>query len=189
MAGVDALGFVFAPLSGRRLEPGIARQLVSEVPAFVTCVGLFQDQEPQEVDDVLEHVPLGILQFHGSEPASYCRQFGMPYIKAVSMSSPDALESAEREFADARGLLLDSHEPGQPGGTGAVFDWTRIRASQLPIVIAGGLTPHNVASVVIEHRPWAVDVSSGVESEPGVKDISLIEEFMHEVERGNRKDA
>jgi phosphoribosylanthranilate isomerase len=177
---------VFAPLSPRRLRADAARELIAAVPAFVTCVGLFQDQGAAEVSAVLERVSLGLLQFHGAESAEYCARFGLPYVKAVSMELPDSLEAAEKDFVDARGLVLDSHEPGSPGGTGKTFDWTRIRHSRLPIVIAGGLSHRNVFEVVSKHRPWAVDVSSGVESRPGVKDPSLMNLFIQEVERGNR---
>ncbi|HKJ16464.1 MAG TPA: phosphoribosylanthranilate isomerase [Xanthomonadales bacterium] len=185
VAGSDALGFVFAPLSARRLEKEAARTLVRDVPAFIDRVGLFQDQEAEEVAGVLDQVPLNLLQFHGSESAEYCRQFGMPYIKAISMTDDDALASAESEFEDAAGLVLDSHQIGKPGGTGVPFDWSGIRESELPLVIAGGLNPSNVSQLVQIYKPWAVDVSSGVESRPGVKDKTLVEKFIAEVERGN----
>jgi len=188
-AGADAIGLVFAPRSPRRLHADEARDLVAQIPAFVTCVGLFQDQDFAEVSSILERVPIGLLQFHGTESADFCAQFARPYLKAVSMVVPDALKVAEMNFADARGLVLDSHEPGSPGGTGQTFDWSRIDNSRLPIIIAGGLTPENVFGVVSHHRPWAVDVSSGVESQPGVKDHSLMNLFVQEVERGNRNST
>lgn len=185
-AGADALGFVFAPRSRRRLDPARARALVGGVPPFVTCVGLFQDQQADEVAGVLEEVPLGLLQLHGSEGAAYCRGFGLPYIKAVSMTDGDALARAERAYGDAAALLLDSHQPGEAGGTGLTFDWSLIGEARMPIILAGGLAPDNVFEAVRALRPWAVDVSSGVESEPGVKDPAKIRAFIDEVERGNR---
>ncbi len=184
-AGSDALGFVFAPKSVRRLEKGIARTLVERVPAFIDRVGLFQDQDAEAVARVLDEVPLSLLQFHGSEPASFCRQFGLPYIKAISMTEDDAIARAEKEYRDAAGLVLDSHRVGEPGGTGKPFDWSRIRESSLPLIIAGGLTPSSVAEVVRQFRPWAVDVSSGVESAPGLKDRQLVNQFIKEVARGH----
>lgn len=187
-AGADAVGFVFAPRSRRRLEAVQAEALASASPAFVSRVGLFQDQDAQEVARILDRVPLNVLQFHGSETASYCSQFGLPYIKAVSMAQDGALDEAEAEFTDAAGLLLDSHEPGRLGGTGATFDWSRIRDCALPIIIAGGLGPHNVFEAVRDYRPWGVDVSSGVESRPGDKDAGLIRTFIEEVERGDRNN-
>lgn len=188
-AGADALGFVFAPRSPRKLEPAQAAALVADIPPFVTCVGLFQDQAPDEVAEVLDAVPLGMLQFHGSEPAEYCRRFGVPYMKAVSMMDNDALKRSERSYDDAAALLLDSHQPGEPGGTGTAFDWSLISASAMSIVVAGGLTPENVCRAVRELRPWAVDVSSGVESEPGIKDRTKIETFIEEVQRGDRTQS
>lgn len=184
-AGADAIGFVFAPLSKRRLEKDLACTLVKGVPAFIDRVGLFQDQDAEDVARVLDEVPLNLLQFHGSESSTFCRQFGMPYIKAISMSDEDAIGRAELEYSDAAGLLLDSHEAGKPGGTGETFDWSAIRQSGLPLIVAGGLTPSNVAGVVRTYRPWAVDVSSGVERGPGIKDKALVEEFIAEVERGH----
>lgn len=188
-AGADAVGFVFAPRSPRSLEAGQAEALVAAAPAFVSRVGLFQDQDAESVARILDAVPLSLLQFHGSETADYCGQFGLPFIKAVSMRQEGALEAAEAEFAGAAGLLLDSHQPGQAGGTGTTFDWSRIRACALPVIIAGGLTPHNVFSLVRQHAPWGIDVSSGVESGPGVKDPGLIRSFIEEVERGNRNSG
>lgn len=185
-AGADALGFVFAPRSRRRLDPAQARALIAGVPPFVTCVGLFQDQESDDVARVLEDVPLGLLQFHGSEAAAYCGGFGLPYIKAVSMTRGDALARAERAYADAAGLLLDSHQPGEPGGTGVTFDWSLIGKASMPLILAGGLAPGNVCEAIRACRPCAVDVSSGVESAPGIKDPAKIRAFIDEVERGNR---
>ena len=184
-AGVDALGFVFAPLSSRKLDVDKAKLLVEKVPAFVDRVGLFQDQEAENVASILDQVPLTLLQFHGNEPVSFCNQFGMPYIKAVRMAEEDALVHVESEFDDAAGLLLDSHQAGKAGGTGKVFDWSRIRQSKMPLIIAGGLDPSNVFEVVRRFEPWAVDVSSGVEAAPGLKDESLVRDFVAEVERGN----
>ena len=188
-AGADALGFVFAPKSRRKLETATAAALVSGVPAFVDRVGLFQDQGEEEIEHVLREVPLSLLQFHGSEPASFCRKFGLPYIKAVSMGEEGAVRSAEAEFADAAGLVLDSHAPGQAGGTGKTFDWSRVGACRMPLILAGGLNAGNVREAIHTLKPWAVDVSSGVESEPGVKDSGKIKAFISEVERGNRGEC
>ena len=186
--GADAVGFVFAPRSPRRLAAEQASELAAAVPAFVSRVGLFQDQDAEEVARILDQVPLNLLQFHGSEPADYCGQFGMPYIKAVSMVDSSAVEHAELNHPDAAALLLDSHAPGQPGGTGRAFDWSDIGSSHRPIVIAGGLNPANVFEAVRNHRPWGVDVSSGVESAPGHKDQALVMTFVEEVERADRED-
>ena len=179
-AGADALGFVFVPASPRFLRPETARSLCRLVPAFVSRVGLFLDQEEQQVRSVLEQVPLNLLQFHGSEDAAYCGQFGLPYIKAVSMDSPNPVAAAEAAYPDAAGILLDSHEPGGLGGTGRQLEWQRVCRGGLPLILAGGLNPSNVAAAVKAVRPWAVDVSSGVESSPGVKDPLAMRQFIDE---------
>lgn len=182
-AGADALGFVFTPLSRRVLDPGQAAGLVSGVPAFVCRVGLFMDQDSETVGRVLKRVPLNLLQFHGSEDAGFCRQFGLPYIKAVSMVSADSVQQAEAGYPDAAALLLDSHPVGGAGGTGVSFDWSLVPSAALPLVLAGGLTPGSVREAVKRVKPWAVDVSSGVEDAPGIKNETLMREFIKEAKR------
>jgi len=179
-AGADALGFVFTPRSPRALQSDAALALLRQVPAFVARVGLFMDQDEVEVRRVLERVPLNLLQFHGQEEAAFCRSFGLPYIKALAMGSAPSLVRAEQAYADACGLLLDSHVAGQAGGTGQTFDWAAIPALERPLILAGGLTPANVRQAVQRVRPWAVDVSSGVEDAPGVKNIDSIKTFISE---------
>ena len=178
-AGADALGFVFTPRSRRCIDTGTARELVQRVPAFVARVGLFMDQDAMEVRRVLAEVPLSLLQFHGAEDGDFCRQFGLPYIKALAMGGAGQLPNAG-EYPDAAALLLDSHEPGSAGGTGHAFDWDRIPPLPRPLVLAGGLDPDNVARAVRTVRPWAVDVSSGVEQEPGVKSAVKMQRFIEE---------
>jgi phosphoribosylanthranilate isomerase len=179
-AGADALGFVFAPRSRRVLDASSATALVRNVPAFVARVGLFMDQDAAEVRRVLERVPLSLLQFHGQEDGEWCRQFGIPYIKALGMASAPSLARAEQEFGDAAGLLLDSHRPGELGGSGQTFDWAVIPDCTLPLILAGGLNPENVREAVRLVRPWAVDVSSGVEDAPGVKNTEKMRKFIKE---------
>lgn len=185
-AGADALGLVFYPNSSRYLEPAAAAELVSALPAFVTPVGLFLDAEPERVREVLRRVRLDVLQFHGIESAEYCRSFGRPYMKAIGAGEGDDIRSLAGAYPDACALLLDSHAHGLAGGTGRSFDWQRIPTDiGLPLVLAGGLNPGNVAAAVRQVRPYAVDVSSGVEAAPGIKDAGLIEAFMSEVGRGD----
>lgn len=179
-AGADALGFVFAPRSKRVLEAAKSFELVTAVPAFVSRVGLFMDQDFESVAHVLDLLPLNLLQFHGSEDGAYCRQFGLPYIKALSMAGKCDWAAVEREYADAAALLLDSHAPGGAGGTGRAFDWSAVPDLSLPVVLAGGLNPENVRRAVARVRPWAVDVSSGVEDEPGIKNARKMYEFVRE---------
>ncbi len=187
--GADALGFVFAAGSKRLIDYRKARELVQWVPAFVARVGLFLDQDVEQVSRIIRQVPLSLLQFHGREDATFCRQFGLPYIKAVSMDSPQAAElalaQAQREFNDAAALLVDSHKPGGLGGTGQVLDWRQLGHSGAgagrPLILAGGLTPDNVAAAVRLVQPWAVDVSSGVEEAPGIKSAAAMRRFVEQV--------
>jgi phosphoribosylanthranilate isomerase len=147
-------------------------------------VGLFLDQDAEQVGSIIEQVPLSLLQFHGSEDAAYCRRFGLPYIKAVSMNSGHAVEPAikhaGREFPDAAALLMDSHDPGGLGGTGSTFDWKQIDQCGRPLILAGGLTPDNVRVAVRLVKPWAVDVSSGVEEAPGIKNAEAMRLFIEQ---------
>jgi phosphoribosylanthranilate isomerase len=182
-AGADALGFVFTDRSKRVIGSAEAEKLVREVPAFVSRVGLFMDQEAATIRAVLERVPLSLLQFHGREAPGFCRQFGLPYVKALSLGDGRVLNRAEQDYADAAGLLLDSHAPGGPGGTGEVFDWSEIPDIRLPLILAGGLTPENVGQAVRRVKPWAVDVSSGVEEAPGLKSAAKMQAFINEAKR------
>ncbi|MFA4969077.1 MAG: phosphoribosylanthranilate isomerase [Sulfuritalea sp.] len=180
-AGADALGFVFYAPSSRYVTPERAVQLVAHVPAFVTRVGLFVNEPAETVSAVLARVPLELLQFHGDEDAAYCSQFGRPWIKAARVRPGfDLLEYASA-FAKApgiSGLLLDADVEGYGGG-GKTFDWTLIpRNLPLPVILSGGLHPGNVAEAVRAVRPWAVDVSSGVEAARGIKDAQKITEFI-----------
>jgi len=185
-AGADALGFVFVPGSPRCLDEEIAAALVQQVPAFVCRVGLFLDQDAERVRHVLQRVPLSLLQFHGSEGAEFCRQFGRPYIKAVNLAVGTDLADAEAAYPDAAAILVDSHAPGGHGGTGRTLDWRQIATGCMPLVLAGGLNPSNVAAAVKTVHPWAVDVSSGVETAPGIKDADAIRRFIQEARSGQQ---
>lgn len=183
--GVDALGFVFVKQSARYLTIGQARKLIEQVPPFVVAVGLFMDAEPGDIEDIIRHTGLNLLQFHGSENEKFCRQFKMPYIKAVPVGSTDSVASFCADFPSASGFVLDSHSTGQMGGTGKTFAWHRIPQSlDRPVVLAGGLTPENVAQAVREVRPYAVDVSSGIETTQGIKDAGKMEQFIKETRYG-----
>ncbi len=177
-AGADALGFVFYPPSPRNLGILRATELARLVPPFVTLVGLFVNADPAFVRSVLASVPLQFLQFHGEEDAAYCSQFSLPYIKAARVTpSLDLLEYAA-SFPKARGLLLDAFVEGYGGG-GKTFDWELIpKRLPLPLILSGGLDAGNVAAAVKAVRPWAVDVSSGVEAAPGIKDAEKIAAFI-----------
>ncbi len=178
-AGADALGFVFYEKSPRHVSAAQAAALGATLPPFVTSVGLFVDAPAEFVDGVLALAPLDLLQFHGDESPEYCASFGKPYIKAVRVTRETDLLKCAADFATARGLLLDAYVPGVPGGTGESFDWNLI-PPQLPkaVILSGGLSPANVAEAVRQVRPWAVDVSSGVEASKGIKDTGLIAQFI-----------
>ena len=179
----DALGFVFVPASQRCVTGLAAAELCQQIPAFISRVGLFLDQTAAEIYALLEQVPLSVLQFHGSEEAGFCRQFRRPYIKAVSLEAGSSLEEWEQAYPDAAGILVDSHPPGGLGGTGKTLDWNCIRAGQRPLILAGGLNPQNVAAAIQLVGPWAVDVSSGVELSPGIKDADAIRRFINEAKK------
>lgn len=177
-AGADAIGFVFYPPSPRCLTLERARELAAAVPPFVTRVGLFVNAEPQDVRATLAAVPLDLLQFHGEEEPDYCAQFGRPWVKAARVRPGlDLLEFARR-FAGAQALLLDAFVEGY-GGAGQRFDWTLIPPSlPLPMILSGGLDAANVGAAIAKMRPWAVDVSSGVEAAKGIKDAEKINAFV-----------
>jgi phosphoribosylanthranilate isomerase len=180
--GAHALGFVFYAPSPRHVEVARAAEIVNALPPFVTAVGLFVNPSQREVDGVLETVPLNLLQFHGDEPPGFCAQFGLRYIKALRVRAGlDLLQYAEL-YTGARGLLLDAFVAGTHGGTGTAFDWSLIpRQLPLPVILSGGLNPDNVAAAIRLVAPWAVDVSSGVEAGPGIKDAGKMARFMKEV--------
>ena len=176
-AGADAIGFVFTA-SPRRISVETAIRLSSYVPAGVSRVGLFLDQDRSEIQRVVDSVALDILQFHGSESEKQCSLYGLPWLKAVAMENAESVRHAERDFPGAAGLLLDSHSKGGRGGSGESFDWSLSKPVAKAIWLAGGLNPNNVGLAIQTVRPFAVDVSSGVETEPGIKDAALMNAFV-----------
>ena len=180
-AGADAIGLVFYAKSSRCVTAAQAAEIERAVGPFVTTVGLFVDAAREEIEAVLQAVPLQLLQFHGHETPAFCASFKRPFIKAIRMADGVDVLAADREYAaaGALGLLLDSYSPAAPGGTGETFGWERIPANlQLPLILAGGLSPENVGAAVAQVKPYAVDVSSGVESAPGRKDSARIAAFV-----------
>lgn len=177
-AGADAIGFVFYPPSPRAVSIQQARELCAVLPPFVTSVGLFVNEEPARVREVLAEVPLSLLQFHGEEDAAYCASFGVPWMKAARVRAGFDLLNYAARFPGAAGLLVDAWVEGYGGG-GEVFDWSLLPETfPVPLVLAGGLNPGNVAQAVSTVQPWAVDVSSGVEAAKGIKDRALMEAFV-----------
>ena len=187
-AGADAIGFVFYGPSPRNVAPEQAAAIVRNLPPFVTTVGLFVDAPVEWVETVMHTVPLDLLQFHGDEPESYCSRFRTPYIKAIRMRDDIDLHQQARLYHSSRGLLLDTFVAGTAGGTGLTFDWARIpKDLAKPVILAGGLTPANVADAIKQVAPWAVDVSGGVEQGKGIKDSALIDAFMQGVHSGSQR--
>lgn len=177
--GANAIGFVFYARSPRHVGAAQAAELMRVLPPFVMSVGLFVDAAPDEVRQTLSSVRLDLLQFHGDESPAYCRQFGVPYLKALRVRKGVDLLQYAQDFHDAKALLLDAYVEGLHGGTGATFDWALIpKDLPLPVVLSGGLTPDNVSAAIRAVRPWAVDVSSGVELSKGIKDAAKIAAFV-----------
>ena len=184
--GADAIGLVFYEPSPRYVSVTQAQAIISSVPPFVTIVGLFVNATQSHIQDILDHIPLDLLQFHGDESLSFCEAFARPYIKVVRMGHGMDLFCYEKEYASARGLLLDSYKEGVPGGTGETFNWQTIpRNLQKPIILAGGLHAGNVATAIAISRPYAVDVSGGVESAKGVKDWQKMSAFIEAVNKAS----
>jgi len=181
--GADAIGLVFYGKSPRAVSVDDARAIIQKIPPFVTVVGLFVDPSPKDVAAVLHRVSLDLLQFHGDELPSECSAYGKPYIKAIKMREGEDIAAQVAQFASARGILLDTYDPKVPGGTGRVFDWSRIpKGLDKPIILAGGLTPENVWQAITKVRPFAVDVSGGVEADKGIKDVERMAAFMRGVQ-------
>lgn len=178
-AGADALGFVFYDKSPRRIGVDQAATICRALPPFITRVGLFVNASADDVHSVLQRVSLDLLQFHGDETPAYCAQFGKSYLKAVRVTVATDLLKYAADFATASGLLLDAYVPGIRGGTGETFDWKLVpEQCSRPVILSGGLTPENVNDAIQRTRPWAVDVSSGVESAKGIKDMHKVAQFI-----------
>lgn len=180
--GADALGFVFYKKSPRNISADKAAEIVAKLPAFVSVVGLFVDAQPDEIKEILSKVHLDILQFHGDETPAQCRQYQLPYMKAIRVQVGTNLLQYDLDFYDAKALLLDAYTEGVAGGTGKVFDWGLIPNNMSnSIVLAGGLNADNVGDAIQQVQPYAVDVSGGVEQEKGIKDADKIAAFMRGV--------
>jgi phosphoribosylanthranilate isomerase len=190
--GVDAIGFVFAPQSPRRLQPEEARAMRNAMEPLVDAVALFKDNTADEVRDVIRQVRPNLLQFHGDEGDGFCRSFGLPYIKGIPMGGLVPAQRAGQatqlhlQFPGAAAFLFDGHAHGESGGAGRSFDWSQLPTGLgKPFVLAGGLHPENVFDAVCQTLPWGVDVASGIESAPGIKDGDKMRRFVEEVRRAD----
>lgn len=185
-SGADAIGLVFYAPSPRNVTIEHAAAIAAAVPAFVSVVGLFVNAEPDFVHDVTTRVKLDLLQFHGEETPEACAQYHLPFIKAIRVKNDTNLVQCAKDFSAAKALLLDTYAEGVAGGTGHVFDWDLIPENLAkPVILAGGLTPKNVAQAISQVRPYAVDVSGGVEISKGIKDAEKIAAFMQQVNQSS----
>ena len=177
-SGADAIGLVFYPPSPRFVSIEQALQVVNSLPPFISTVALFVNAQREEIEQVIDQVAIDLLQFHGDEPEAFCASFNRPYIKAVRMKDRLDLYAVQDEYASARGLLLDTYKKGIPGGTGEAFNWHKVPHDlQLPVILAGGLTADNIAAAITQVKPYAVDVSGGVEASKGKKDKQKVMQF------------
>ena len=185
--GVDAIGLVFYPPSPRHVEIEQAVRIVQALPAFTSVVALFVDEQEARIREVLAQVAIDCIQFHGNEPAEACRIYGKRYIKAIRMQDGIDIPALALDYHDAAGLLLDAYHPDAKGGTGSQFDWDLIpKQCTLPIILAGGLDADNAKQAVQTVRPYALDVSSGVEASKGIKDSLKMAAFIKQVNEGDR---
>ncbi|GAA0395963.1 phosphoribosylanthranilate isomerase [Cocleimonas flava] len=191
-SGADSIGLVFYEKSPRNVSIETATEIYASLPPFVTCVGLFLDPDIEFVETVLANVGLDLLQFHGSETPDFCQSFPRPYIKAIGMESVETEDDFKKladQYTTAKGFLVDSHATGKAGGTGKTFDWSHVPQNYAkPIILAGGLNPNNVADAMQACNVYGIDLSSGVESQPGIKDKQKITQLMKEVQRVHCKN-
>ncbi|MBT5825561.1 MAG: phosphoribosylanthranilate isomerase [Gammaproteobacteria bacterium] len=188
-AGTDAIGLVFYAASPRHISIAKAQEIVAALPAFTTVVALFVDATKEQIKEVIAHVAIDVLQFHGDESGDECRMYDKPYIKAIRMHSEVNIDALTTEFHDAQGLLLDAYHAKAKGGTGEQFNWDLIpEHCNLPIILAGGLGSHNARDAIAQVQPYALDVSSGVEAAKGIKDNNKIAAFLTEVYLSDRNN-
>src|SRR4030043_513730 len=183
--GADALGFIFAP-SPRRIDPKTARDIIRRIPPFVKAVGVFVDEDPEKIDEIITFCGIDLIQLHGDEPPEICERFMPRTIKALRIADESVIESVKVYKGKVKALLLDTYSEKMAGGTGKGFDWEiaiKIRDSDIPIILAGGTGPSNIAGATSRVRPYAVDVNSGVEERPGKKSRHRMEQLVEKIVR------
>ena len=187
-SGADAIGLVFYANSSRAVSVEQAAEIVSVLPPFVTLVSLFVNEQAGKIEEIVSRLPVGLIQFHGDETAQFCASFNRPWIKALRVREDMNVAAECASYPGARGVLLDAWQEGVPGGTGKTFDWHQAEGSlPLPMVLAGGLNEANVGEAITTLQPWAVDVSGGVESAPGLKDAGKIQRFVAAVRAADQQ--
>lgn len=185
-SGADALGFVFYEASPRYVSVKSAADICRNLPPFVSKVGLFVNAEASTVQSVIDEVGLDLLQFHGDEQEKTCVKYKVPYIKAIRIRGQNDFSQAEQQFHSSLGILVDTYKPGIPGGTGESFDWSLLPEKRSkPLILAGGLNENNVYQAIQSVRPYAVDVSGGVEQAKGKKNHNTVTQFLNEVSRAS----
>ena len=185
-SGADALGFNMFPASPRFVPENQLSELSKSAPPFISKVGLFVNADASKVEALAAKAKFDLLQFHGDESDDYCAQFGLPFIKVVRLSPVMSLDEEIKKFPNSHGILVDAHDEVLFGGTGKTLDWSNLLEIDQPLILAGGLTPENVATAISQVKPFAVDVSSGVEVSKGVKDPKKIRDFMVAVRNADR---
>ncbi|MFZ2236133.1 MAG: phosphoribosylanthranilate isomerase [Dokdonella sp.] len=185
-AGVDALGFVLTRHSRRHVEPAEAAKIARALPPFISTVALFMDDDPNWIDEAIDDLNPDLLQFHGNESPEECERHACPYLKAVPMGSVSDVAGYVSAYSGATGLLLDANAMGKAGGSGHSFDWTRVPDLPKPMILAGGLDAMNVGRAIRLTRPYGVDVSSGIEISPGIKDARKMHDFVAAVRAANQ---
>lgn len=186
--GADALGFIFHPESPRFIDPEHAAEIIKVLPAFVTTVGLVVDRTTVEVNEIISRTYVDLIQCHGAESNSFCESLNRPYIKAIRVKPDSDVLALSRQYPNAKGILLDAYVPGVPGGSGQSFDWRQAQTEdKSQLILAGGLTAGNVADAIEQIRPFGVDVSSGIESAPGIKDEQKMINFIDNVRLADGK--
>ncbi len=188
-AGVDALGFIFSPQSPRMIDPDRAREIIRVLPPYVDAVGVFVDEQVEVVNEIVKYCGLTIAQLHGSETVDYCSNIDGRTIKSFRIRSNGDLSGIESYGGVVSGILLDTYHEKKAGGTGESFDWRLLEGKDfaIPIILAGGLFPENVYDAIEQVRPFAVDVNSGVEYEPGRKSLEKLKKFIREVNRADKE--
>ncbi len=189
-AGVNAIGFIFAK-SPRRITPDCAREIIARIPPYIQTVGVFVNEQPEAISEIIRYCGIDIAQLHGEEPVSVCNALSPRVMKAARVKSSEDLKQLHIFDGNVRGILLDSFSEKGYGGTGKIFDWAiaveAVRQFQSPVVLAGGLSPDNIVDAILQVKPYGVDVSSGVELEPGKKDIEKVKLFVSRVRETERR--